>query len=562
MSLRALLVAAASAILCCARLVAQPCTPQFFGGFPALDGAVRCMAVYDDGTGPALFIGGSFTTAASGNDLPVSRIAKWTGSAWQAVSGGVNGTVYCMQVWDDGLGGGPGLYVGGNFNIAGGVTAKGIARLDATGWNDVGGGVELDPYPNHPTSQGEVRALALFDEGAGPTLFAGGDFDVAGGVRGWGVARWNGSVWSVVGPERLNAPGPTQYPNYFKPINALLSFTDTDGVPRLFAGGSFSAAGLPGYSTSSIPGLARWDGISWSPPSPGPGFTFTYNPTGSPLDRGGVYSLAASIDENQPTLFVGGRMRAYSGQGDEPRVYKYRASIGAISATNLYSLSSDTLYAVHALSPINIAGDLGLLIGGDFGAPEGNRIVLRLSNGAITSIGANSLGANGVVYTVATLQHPLTPGFYIGGGFTSIGGVSASRLARFGCAGASSPTAFPLLSPPHNALAQPQSPMFQWAPPGSASPVYYALRVYLDAAQTQLAYAQNNIVGASFTPPPMTFAPGTRYYWSVAASNINGSTPCAAPFSFATRSIGDCDGNGLVNFIDLNAVLSVFGQAP
>lgn len=520
------------------------------------------MAVYDDGTGPALFIGGAFTTAASGSDLPVSRIAKWSGSAWQAVSGGVNGTVYCMQVWDDGLGGGPGLYVGGNFNLAGGVAAKGIARLDATGWHDVGGGVELDPYPGHPTSQGEVRALALFDEGAGATLFAGGDFDVAGGVRGWGVARWNGSVWSVVGPERLNAPAPAYYPNNFKPVNALLTFTDTDGVPRLIAGGSFSNTDLPGNAFGQIAGLARWDGISWSSPTPGSGFTFAYSRTGPPELRGGVYALAASIDDNQPTLFIGGRMKPNGGFTDEPRVFKYRSSIGVFPAATFYNVSTDTIQAVHALSPISIAGDLGLLIGGDFGASEGNRIVMRRSNGTITNIGANALGANGAIYTLATLQHPLSPGHYVGGGFTSIGGVSASRLARFGCAGASSPTTFPLIEPSHDALAQPTAPTFQWAPPGSASPVYYSLRVYLDAAQTQLAYSHDNIPGASFTPPPMTFSPGVRYWWSVSASNINGSTPCAAPFSFATRSIGDCDGNGLVNFIDLNAVLSAFGQAP
>lgn len=169
---------------------------------------------------------------------------------------------------------------------------------------------------------------------------------------------------------------------------------------------------------------------------------------------------------------------------------------------------------------------------------------------------------DGPVYAMNLLDGPVIPGAYVAGSFTQAGGVVASRLARYGCAGSAAPASFALIQPLDNALAQTLAPTFQWTPPGSASPVYYAVRVYLDAAQTQLAYAQNNIVGTSFTPPPLTLSPGVRYWWSVSASNINGSTPSSSPFTFATRAIGDCDGNGLVNFIDLNAVLSSFGQAP
>jgi len=44
-----------------------------------------------------------------------------------------------------------------------------------------------------------VRALAVFDDGSGPALYAGGDFTTAGGVAANRIAKWNGSSWSQLG---------------------------------------------------------------------------------------------------------------------------------------------------------------------------------------------------------------------------------------------------------------------------------------------------------------------------------------------------------------------------
>src|SRR6185503_15994693 len=113
-----------------------PCSPSWrptFGELPGTNGSVYSLATYDDGSGPALFVGGSLTTAGG---IDASRIAKWDGTRWSAVGGGVSGGalgplhewVKALAVYDDG--GGPALYVGGTFTSAGGVAAKGIAR-----WN-------------------------------------------------------------------------------------------------------------------------------------------------------------------------------------------------------------------------------------------------------------------------------------------------------------------------------------------------------------------------------------------------------------------------------------------
>ena len=49
------------------------------------------MAVFDDGTGPALYVGGMFTAAGG---APASRIARWDGIVWSALGDGLNGWVH------------------------------------------------------------------------------------------------------------------------------------------------------------------------------------------------------------------------------------------------------------------------------------------------------------------------------------------------------------------------------------------------------------------------------------------------------------------------------------
>lgn len=88
--------------------------------------AVGALGVFDDGSGPALYAGGSFSTAGG---VTVNHVAKWDGTAWSALGGpggiGTSGSVGAIAVYDDG--GGPDLYAGGDFLMAGGVSANRIA---------------------------------------------------------------------------------------------------------------------------------------------------------------------------------------------------------------------------------------------------------------------------------------------------------------------------------------------------------------------------------------------------------------------------------------------------
>ncbi len=156
-------------------------------------GGVHAMTVWDNGSGPALYVAGQFTSAGG---VSAMSIAKWNGTTWSALGGGLsNGgpfaaAVYALAAHDDGSG--PALYAGGSFLFAGGVSVNNIAKWNGSTWSAVGAGVTTLNYP-------VVRAMATQDDGGGPALFVGGLFDTAGGQVAKNIAKWNGSIWAAVG---------------------------------------------------------------------------------------------------------------------------------------------------------------------------------------------------------------------------------------------------------------------------------------------------------------------------------------------------------------------------
>src|SRR5262249_19672618 len=141
---------------------------------------VYALTVYDDGSGPALYAGGRFTTAGG---VPANFIAKWDGTSWSALGSGIGGTfpsVPAPAVYDDG--GGPALVAGGAFTTAGGVPANRIANWDGTSWSALGSGMN-----------DLVLALTVYDDGGGPALYDGGAFATAGEVGVNFIAKWDGT---------------------------------------------------------------------------------------------------------------------------------------------------------------------------------------------------------------------------------------------------------------------------------------------------------------------------------------------------------------------------------
>ncbi len=210
------------------------------GGVQGVTGEVRAMAVFDDGSGEALYIGGRFEQAG-GQEAPY--LARWDGVSLEPVPGAdLDGAVRALYTWDDGTG--EALYVGGDFTTAGGVAVDRVAKWDGTTWSALRG----------PTGMGAnigVRVFHAHADDAGEALFVGGYFTEIGGLPASRIARWDGAEWSVLaGPEGVGVD---------ENVHTLATHDDGSG-PALYVGGRFENAG--GRPATYV---ARWDGSAWSP---------------------------------------------------------------------------------------------------------------------------------------------------------------------------------------------------------------------------------------------------------------------------------------------------------
>ncbi len=189
-----------------------------YGGF----GWINSMHVWNDGTGPALYVGGGPVSTAT---VPVAR---WNGTAWSTLPGTLDGDIYGFYSWDDG--GGSALYVLGEFTHAGGIPAMHIARWDGTNWSALGSGLP---------GLAAIAACA-FNDGSGTALYVGGG---PGGIN-----RWDGSTWTTVGGGVSGE------------IHTMLVYDDGSG-PALWCGGRFTPLAISPLGHY----LAKWDGSAWSP---------------------------------------------------------------------------------------------------------------------------------------------------------------------------------------------------------------------------------------------------------------------------------------------------------
>ncbi|MCS7000819.1 MAG: hypothetical protein RML15_06255 [Bacteroidota bacterium] len=147
--------------------------------------------------GRSLYVAGNFDRAGT---IPCANIACWDldSESWQPVGGGTNGTIYALHFHNGEL------IAGGEFSQAGNTAASRIARyIPETGqWRPMGSGIE----------GGAVRALVSTRKG----LYVGGNFDRAGGRPSQAIARWLAGLNSIESPTSrtpLEELPLTVYPN-------------------------------------------------------------------------------------------------------------------------------------------------------------------------------------------------------------------------------------------------------------------------------------------------------------------------------------------------------------
>jgi trimeric autotransporter adhesin len=148
-------------------------------------------------------------------------IIKWNGTAWEALGGGLQGVVLDIEI----VGGE--VYVAGNFEQVGGVTANNVAKWNGTTWETFGDGVE-------PVA----GAMAV----SGGSIYVG-DVEEAGGQPVNWVAKWNGEAWEPLGS------GVGDFIEIEGEADAEIWSIVADGN-QIYVGGRFASAG--GRSSNNI----------------------------------------------------------------------------------------------------------------------------------------------------------------------------------------------------------------------------------------------------------------------------------------------------------------------
>ncbi len=340
-------------------------------------GRVDSFVTFDDGTGPALFAGDTMTS--------VNRLLKWDGAFWQVLDATLNGPISALCVHDDGTG--PALYAAGSFTFSGVTPLGWIAKWTGSGWQPLGAG------PGSPGEQAGIGCLASFDDGTGPALYAGGTFFGPTATHSHFIAKWKNGVWSGVGT------GTDHY------VIAIVPWDDGSG-PSLFVFGWFSSPGT---------GVARWDGSAWHTVGGGLGASQLPN---APIvfDDGSGEKLYVIV----PAPFSHALLRCWDGSS--------WTSITLPPSTACMSTGSAYVFSLGAFD--DGAGPR-LFAGTAVGALGSVRGVFSRKEGADwVRAGPPLVGLGGDVRALHVHDDGSGPALYVGGRFCQAGEEDVADLAR------------------------------------------------------------------------------------------------------------------------------------
>ena|GEM_PF-6116120 len=364
-----------------------------------VDDDQTCIPRWDTEIGNSGMTGGlvrcfadTFTGATVGSDGAVLYAAggpdqpvwKWDGASWAPLPGLPWGEVDALAVYDDG--GGNALYAGGGFGQSGGPWY--IARWygDGTGWHPV----ELFD-PDLPNFSGFIRALIPFNDGTGLKLYAGGKISIPGEETIY-VARWDGTSWQHV-QNGLN--------------DGAWSFGVFDG--DLYVGGTFTyVLGDPTHGY-----IARWNGSSWVPVGPG--------------TDGTVHAMIGFNDGGGDGLYAGGEFTE-AGGGSANYIAKW-------NGTSWSPLGAGVNGTVRALDVFDDSTGLSLYAGGQFTTAGGNPAsrIAKWNGNQWLPLHGGVTGASERVYALASADDGGGPALFAGGHFYFAGGVPASHISKWRC---------------------------------------------------------------------------------------------------------------------------------
>jgi uncharacterized delta-60 repeat protein len=338
--------------------------------------------------------------AEAGAIYPIRVDPTFSDADWASM-GGIPGANHNIHALAvDGSGN---LYAAGEFTAIGTVLASRIAKWNGSVWSALGPGMDSTVY-----------ALTV----SGSDLYAGGWFTTAGGVSANNIAKWNGSGWSALGSG----------------VGGIVRALAVSGGD-LYAGGDFSAAG----GTNIGHGIAKWNGSAWSALGTGMnGGVYALTVSGSDLYAGGNFSTAGGTDIGHGVAKwngsawsalgsgVGGIVRALAVSGSELYAGGEFTTAGGTGANYIAKWSGSAWSALgsgmgHYVYALTVSGG-DLYAGGVFATAGGvSAICIAKWNGSAWS--ALGTGMNAHVRALVASGG----GLYVGGQFTMAGGANIGR---------------------------------------------------------------------------------------------------------------------------------------
>lgn len=434
-------------LLCLPWTAYSQCQMEWSGRFPppnqsgeGVNGIVSAMVVFDDGSGPALFVAGTFAQAGS---VTVDNIARWR-NGWSALTGGgLTGSgkqiVSALCVHDDGTG--AALYAGGSFTAAGGNPAPILAKWNGSSWSAV-----------TPPATTNSAILALLSYNGG--LVAGGTFCGDGSniaefrlSTGWSSLAGSG-LWTHNDSCHFESGG--VHP--ISSVNALALHDNGDGV-HLYAGGSFRTS----TGTDTVRNFAKLGVVSGQPAwleVAVINFGFTSDPKGNdcmPICEGtaGYLSCFAlrPLSSTQNALVFGGFFSSVNGCELMPY------AVAELQPDGIHSLGSGV--DLGPTVPPGCAPDAGIVLalawgdpgdgqalyaGGSFQRADG-QVVYNIArydgdtwSGVPDQDGIRYGDLDATVNSLQFVDHCGDKGLYVGGNFVTADTTSSYYFGKWACA--------------------------------------------------------------------------------------------------------------------------------
>lgn len=400
------------------------------GTWHALGSGVNTAPSALHAAGGALYAGD--VTEAGGVD--VAHLARWDGTAWSGVGGGIHSPSMSPNVQDIDTAPNGTLYVTGQFSAAGGpadsnaafpgVPATNAAWFDGTAWHSMKVGNR---------GGGTLPTVSVTSDGA--AVFVGGS-TVEGAALAVGIARWSvaDAAWSAL----LDGPA------LGVPYRSVQTLTEApDGALYGVAADWVGQTELPGPSSQVV----RWTGAGWVAVGDLTPFVPTERYDRNGHDSHGLAINALVFGEDGTLYAAGQRLHTYAGYSG---VYQYAHSPVVLrwNGTDWARLDGALNYRQYGsqygstaeITALALAGDV-LYVAGSFlgisdqdSAPiEGTGGVLAYDTqtGAWSAVGGG-IEVNGVDRMVKDLAlDPRTGDLFAAGSFELAGGNSVRAIARY-----------------------------------------------------------------------------------------------------------------------------------